>query len=133
VQLVTRLSESTGIEVPDLIRVFGKHLFSRFLELYPVFFEGIESSFEFVESVQNYVHLEVQKLYSDAELPTFACESTQPGRLFMNYHSSRPFGDLAEGLLYGCIDHFGDDITLQREDLASTEGTSVRFTLLVND
>jgi len=52
------------------------------------------------------IHVEVRKLYPDAELPTFTCDTSTPGRLTMLYRSSRPFADLAEGLIAGCIAHF---------------------------
>ena len=39
------------------------------------------------------------------------------------------FGDLAEGLMRGCIDHFGNSFELTREDISSSEETKVRFTV----
>ena len=46
----------------------------------------------------------------------------------MIYISTRPFADLAEGLIIGCIEHFGEKIDIQRENL-SEDGTSARFTV----
>jgi Haem-NO-binding len=127
-QLVTQLSQETGIAVPDLLRSFGKHLFGRFVATYPHFFVGIQSAFGFLESIERYIHVEVRKLYPNAELPSFTCTS-QPGQLTMVYRSPRAFADLAEGLIRGCTEHFGEHVEIQRDDLSGGQGTCVRFVL----
>jgi heme-NO-binding protein len=128
-QLVTHLSEITGMAVPDLVRAFGKHLFGRFVQGYPHFFEGLDSAFAFLQQVENYIHIEVKKLYPDAELPSFDCDASHPGQLVMTYKSSRPFADLAEGLIRGCIEHYGEDIELTSQDLSGAQRKHVCFIL----
>ncbi len=115
VTLVTGLSELTGTPVPELLNAFGRHLFGRFVTMFPSFFEGINSSVTFLESVQTYVHIEVRKLYNDAELPEFICETPEPGTLKMEYRSSRNLADFAEGLINGCLAHFGEDAEVRRD------------------
>jgi len=127
VSLVSNLSKRSGIPVPDLLRAFGKHLFVRFLALYPQFFEGIESSFAFMRKVDDYIHVEVRKLYPDAELPRIFCEAPNPQTLIVLYQSVRPMADLAEGLISGCTEHFNDCSSTLREDVQP--GTMARFTL----
>jgi hypothetical protein len=117
VALLTGLSEITAIPAPDLLRGFGRHLLKRFAETFPEFFEGVTSVFDFLPSVESYVHLEVKKLYPDAELPSFTCVSPEPGRLEMTYRSLRNLPDLAEGLILGTIEHFGESIDVQRESI----------------
>jgi hypothetical protein len=115
VTLVTNLSTLTGVAVPDLLKEFGRHLFKRFLISFPTFFEGIGSSLEFLPRVNDYVHMEVRKLYADAELPLFTCHFPAPGTMVMAYRSSRNLPDLAEGLILGCIEHFGEPLAVTRE------------------
>lgn len=129
VQLVTNLSQETDIPIPDLLCTFGKYLFGHFAAGYPQFFEGIEGAFPFIEKIDGYIHVEVRKLYPDAELPTFKCDTSKAGRLTVIYNSTRPFADLAKGLLMGCLEHFGEKADLQHEDLSNEQGTSARFTL----
>jgi sulfite reductase (ferredoxin) len=38
--------------------------------------------------------------------------------------------DLAEGLIRGCIDHFGDPVRVIREDLPGPPGTAARFAIV---
>lgn len=133
IKLVTRLSAETGVAVPDLVREFGRELFGQFHLKYADFFEGLHSTFEFLSKIEGYIHVEVRKLYSDAELPRFEISAPDARRLVLVYRSSRPFGDLAEGLIRGCIDHFGEKIDIQREDLSDSRETCVRFFLTKND
>ncbi len=67
--------------------------------------------------VESYVHLEVKKLYNDAELPSFTCVSPYPGKLEMTYRSSRHLPDLAEGLILGTADHFNERVEMKRESI----------------
>jgi hypothetical protein len=117
VTLVTGLSVLTGVAPADLVRAFGRHLFGRFAKLFPHFFVGFTSALDFLPRVESFVHLEVRKLYSDPELPTFSCVVPEPGRLEMTYHSSRNFADLAEGLILGCIEHFEDRLAVTRTEI----------------
>jgi hypothetical protein len=129
VQLVSHLSQETDIPIPELLRTFGEHLFTKFHASYPVFFEGINHAFDFLKNVEDYIHVEVRKLYPDAELPKIDYETPSDNQLVMIYSSSRPFGDLAEGLISGCIKHFGNSIGIARENLETNKITKVRFTL----
>lgn len=127
--LVEGLARETEIPAADLVRTFGKHMFGRFHEVHPNFFEGIDSAFAFLEKVENFIHVEVRKLYPDAELPAFTYEHPDPARFVMNYESSRPFADLAHGLILGCIEHYGEDISVDYQDLSGGQATSARFEL----
>jgi hypothetical protein len=123
--LVGALSDMTGVATPDLLREFGGHLFRRFVVAFPEFFEGIDSALDFLPRVEDYVHLEVRKLYPDAELPAFSCERPDPGTLVMAYRSHTNVPDLAEGLVIACVEHFGDPLDLVREDLPGDPPTTV--------
>ena len=131
--LATNLAAETGATKEELIRVFGEHLFTRFLSAYPHLFEGIDSALEFLRRVEDYIHVEVRKLYPDAELPTFQCWMASPAQLCMTYRSRRPFAALAEGLIRGCVEHFGERIDLEITDLSEGAGTAARFVLTKKD
>lgn len=126
--LVTQLSRAVDLPIPALVHAFGKHLFSRFVEGYPSFFKGIDSSMMFLSGIEDIVHAEVRKLYPTAQLPSFDIREQDNG-LVMHYRSSRPFADLAHGLLEGCIEHFADRVMLARADTPGREGFDAVFTL----
>lgn len=127
VALVTELSKETSIEVPDLLKVYGKHLFKRFFELYPDFFTDVDDAISFLAKVDQYIHVEVKKLYPDASLPNFEYEEVTSERLSFIYRSKHPFAIFAEGLIEGCVEHFGGGMSVVREDLDAKDGTAARF------
>jgi len=129
-QLVSALSELSDIPVSELVHQFGIHLFGCLSCAYPQFVDRDNSTFEFLQSIETYIHVEVRKLYPDAELPSFEYEYPEPEQMIMLYHSNRPFSDLALGLIEGCIAYFGENITIEREDLSSESGYSTRFHLI---
>jgi hypothetical protein len=133
IQLVSCLSQETGIPSAELVRAFGLHLFGRFHTIFPKYFEDVSSAFDFLQRVDHYIHVEVRKLYPDAELPSFDCDTSQPGCLRLTYRSSRPFAALAEGLIQGCVAHYGEAVDIAMEDLSDGAGTAARFLLTKKD
>ncbi len=127
VSLVGSLSKHTEIAVPDLVKIFGEHLFGRFAILYPDFMKSDPGVFEFLESVETYIHIEVKKLYPDAQLPTFDTERKNDDTLIMYYNSPHPFATLADGLLKGCMSHFNVDAEITMIDRSDGKGTSAEF------
>ena len=128
VALLVRLSAHSGIPVPRLLHTFGNYLFPKFAAGYGSFFEGVTDPFQFLSSIDQYIHVEVKKLYPDAELPKFYSSQPDPQTLVLEYHSERGMADFAHGLIEGCIRHFGEAVSLGRED-RSEDGTHTTFIL----
>jgi hypothetical protein len=122
VRLVMALSRATGLDTAELVHVFGQHLFQRFHTTYPAFFEGVDTAFDFLSRIDGVIHVEVRKLYPDAELPKLRCERVSEREMTLLYSSPRGFGDLAAGLIDGCIRHFGEQVSVRRTDLEKEAG-----------
>ena len=133
VQLVGHLSEQTRMPVPELLEAYGRYLFTRFVKAYPHLFVGATSVLDFLPRVHGYIHVEVRKLYPDAELPRLACQRLPDGRLEVIYRSERAFADFARGLILGCAEHFGERISIEQTNLDAETGTAVRFIVSVDD
>lgn len=129
VSLVVGLSQHTDVPVPDLLRHFGRYLFQGFLKSYRHLIVAAPESFTFLESVHNYIHVEVKKLYPDAELPSFDVERLDEKTLQMTYMSSRRMADLAYGLIEGAMMHYGDKATITKQAL-SEDGSKVQFVIV---
>ena len=127
--LVAKLSEETDVSETKLIQSFGTYLFARFYSGFPQFFENIDSAFSFLKSVEKFIHTEVKKLYNDAELPRIECIEPDKNKLVLVYKSGRGLAALAEGLIYGCIEHFKETIEVAKEDISGGKGQKVLFTL----
>lgn len=113
-RMVNHLSQATGVPEADLARAFGSYLLQSFSRLYAHFFEGVTNAFDMLARIDSYIHVEVRKLYGDAELPRVLFHKFDDGTVQVIYRSSRPFANVAEGLIRGCIAHFGDSIRVER-------------------
>src|SRR5262249_17170179 len=112
------LAAASGQSAELVLGPFGGHLFCSFARLYPAVFVHVSSSESFPSRINTYIPAEVKKLYPDARFPAFECRKIDAGGggLEMVYRSSRPLAALAEGLIRGCVAHFGDRIDVRRED-----------------
>lgn len=130
VQLVTHLSRETGIPVRDLLMHFGRHLFKRFAVVHPDHVLSYQTAFDLLRRLDGNIHVEVRKLYNDAELPSFTYEQLSDDSMVFIYSSHRKLADFAQGLIEGCIAHFDESLRIEREDLPEDQtGARTRFTL----
>jgi hypothetical protein len=120
VNMVVELSGKTNIAVPDLIKTFGHHLASVFSTKFSAFFEEVSSTIEFLKRIDNHIHVEVAKLYPDAELPEFSFDDSDDDVFYLNYASTRGLADLAHGLIEATSQHYQESFDIERHD--STDG-----------
>lgn len=128
VNLVVNLSHQSNIPVPDLLRAFGGYLFKTFTKTYHHFIEKAPDAFTFLGFIHDYIHVEVKKLYPDAELPHFDIMRPNENTLIMNYSSARKMADLAYGLIEGCLEHYGEKASITQENI-NDDGSSVKFVI----
>ncbi len=113
VKIVVAFSEFSGLS-PDVLQTkFGHWMMGFFIQHYPEFFEKKDSAFALLESVDQEIHVEVRKLYPDAELPRFDTARRGDNTLEMVYSSPRPLHAFCQGLIEACLLHFDEkgDIT----------------------
>ncbi len=86
----------------------------------------------FLECLDHYVHVELRKLYPEAQLPRFFCHRPSPEQLLMDYASARHLADLAHGLIEATLENYGRTGTIARHDIVRKSQPSVRFTLTLH-
>jgi hypothetical protein len=128
VNLLISLSEKINVEIPQLLEVFGNHLFYRFVELYPDFIQKSTSLFDFIDKIDQYIHVEVKKLYPDAELPKIIVNKRTEDFMDMTYKSERKLGNFAFGLLSAASDYFEVPLDIEMNSI-SADGSEVQFFL----
>ena len=128
-ELAQRLSRLTSVPAPQLFREFGQYLYSRLAGQYARMCVAYKDCLTLMEHVHTHIHHEVRKLYPDAETPTLKAERIDADHLVLHYESARGFADLAEGLIRGCAEHFGENITVTRDDALHARGTHACFRL----
>jgi hypothetical protein len=129
INLVVNLSKQTNISIADLLHTFGKYLFKTFTKSYHHFIEKAPDAFSFLTSIHGYIHVEVKKLYPDAELPHFEIQQPNSHTLIMVYSSVRKMADLAYGLIEGCMEHYGEKVSITQEIL-NDDASLVKFVIV---
>lgn len=130
VAMVVALGAHCGTPAPEVTKSFGVHLFNHFVESHADTLGNVKMTVELLGQVENRIHVEVRKLFPDAELPTIRFTRIDESTAEVIYQSTSPFANLAEGLIASAIAHFGDPIELDREYLAPEDGTHAKFVLV---
>ena len=112
--IVVKLHEHSKIPIPDLLEVFGEYLFEKLLGSHPQF-KGVTDIIDFLENVETYIHIEVKKLYPDAELPKFDIVSKDDKSFTFYYISTKQLHHLAKGLIVGASKYFDQPIDIQMD------------------
>ena len=128
VSLIVSLSQHSGIDVPEIITQFGESLAVSFKRDFPAYYEDVDY-FDFVERVESHIHIDVLKLYPDAELPRFKTVSRDEDVLVIDYISSRSLEHLALGLLTGSARHFNKTANVSMRVFEDNGQRIVRFTI----
>ncbi len=124
--LLQTLAAETGTSLPIWLNVFGHHLFGVFTRYYAHFLTGVSGTFDLLQQIEGYIHVEVRKLYPDAELPQFVTSRPEADTLEMLYRSERRLSDLACGLMEAAFAHYGEQASITRTPLNADE-SEVRF------
>ena len=133
--LVVHVSEATQIPISKLVKSFGAALFKDLASAHAEMIAGYQSPIELLSEIESVIHVDVRKLYDNSELPRFDVQQRDGDRqIKLEYSSSRPFADLAEGLIYGCLDHYGlkESSSVLREDI-QPDGTHSVFNVRTDD
>lgn len=127
-QLLTNLSGETNISVSDLLLTYGEHFFGVIKRDYASMLDSYDSPLAMLASIENHIHVEVRKIYPDAQLPTFEIIEQSDTSLKMIYTSSRAMYMFGLGLMNSTFTHFNTkskiDVVKLKED-----GTQVEFSI----
>ncbi len=114
--MVVELHKQSEIPVSDLLTLFGKHLGEQFALKFSSFFEEAGSTVELLKTVDEHIHVEVRKLYPDAQLPKFSYETDKDdGHFILNYESVRPLAEVAYGLILKTSEYYKETFNVAME------------------
>lgn len=125
-QLLNHLSTKTNISIDDLLLVYSEHFFSVIEDSYPGLLASYKDPIEMISSIENHIHVEVRKIYPDAELPTFIVKEKNKDSLIMIYKSSRAMHHFGLGLMNKTFEYFNSKASIVLEKIKEN-GTEVRF------
>lgn len=130
--LISNLGAKVEIEIDTLIYTFGHFLFTSLGRAHPDVIKSYSTPLGLLYSIEDHIHVHVQKLYPDAELPTFKILERTDTSLSMVYASSRGLYRLAHGLIEKCFEHFNSSALVTYE-LLKEDGTEVKFDIIQNE
>ncbi|WP_047550197.1 heme NO-binding domain-containing protein [Psychroserpens sp. Hel_I_66] len=130
-QLLQHLSKRTNISIDNLLLVYGEHFFNVIENSYPGLLATYKDPIEMISSIENHIHVEVRKIYPDAELPTFKVIEKKENALIMDYKSSRAMHHFGLGLMNKTFEHFNSTAVIELEKIKD-DGTEVRFIINKN-
>lgn len=94
----------------EVLRWFGREAMPMLAARYPRYFAGYGSARSFVLAVNGVVHPEVGQMYPDTNAPALNFSDEPDGSLTMSYGSERKLCALAQGLIEGAAEHFGETL-----------------------
>ena len=109
--LVTAAAEVAGVTEPEALVLVGRKGFARLGGRHAELLDGADSWMDVLAQLDGIIHPEVQKIYPDAEVPSFRTSSGDR-TMQLRYESSRNLCPLAEGLILGLGDHFATELTV---------------------
>jgi len=127
--LLTNLSERTNIEINDLLKVYAHHFFRVIEDSYSDILKMYKGPLDMLSSIESHIHVEVRKIYPDAELPRFSIAEQTEDTLIMEYFSSRSMYAFAHGLMEKTFQHYNHSATITYE-LLKEDGSHVKFVIL---
>jgi len=130
-QLLQNLQTKTGISIDNLLLIYGEHFFSVIETNYKDLLSSYNDPIEMLASINNHIHVEVRKIYNDAELPTFIIKEKTKQTLILIYKSSRSMHHFGLGLMNKTFEHFNSKATIVLEKIKK-DGTEVKFIITKN-
>lgn len=126
VGLLSALSKLSNTPTEQLLLTFGAYLFGKLAQAYPAVLPDDDSLFGLLKGLDGIIHVEVKKLYPQAQLPTFTYTQPNDSTLVMDYISQRRLTPLAKGLMMGASKHFNTPVEI---DWEAVSDTTDRFTI----
>jgi len=133
-ELVTMLSfvcNKTKDSAEFLLEEFGKFVFPYLIGKHSYITKEYKNPLDLIAGIETHIHIEVKKLYEDAELPEFRLVEKQDNKLVMIYHSKRGLTYFAIGLMKQSFKYFKmkGNVSIDKE----YEGNGVKFIVEVRN
>jgi Haem-NO-binding len=113
VALANAAADRLNSPVEDVLRTLGRIAFEPLLSRYTGFLEESASLREFLPTINELIHPQVLKLYPGASVPRFVLHENGDD-IELDYLSVRNMCGLAEGLVLGAADHYGETVAVDQ-------------------
>tara|TARA_B100002049_G_C15926608_1_gene310361 strand:- start:73 stop:621 length:549 start_codon:yes stop_codon:yes gene_type:complete len=126
-KLLGVLVEKTGKPADVLLHDFGYYLFGKLAAHHGSVMGTTPNIIELLYHLDDDIHMQVKRLYPDADLPTFNVLGKTANEITVEYISHRELVSLAEGLIDSAADFFENSII--RETTKTSKDCTYEFTV----
>ena len=127
--ITNKAVEKLGITLPEALRAFGKFSFLQMGKKFPDFLKPYDHPKPFLKTIESVIHVEVKKLYQDADPPRFIYKEPAANRLTIKYESKRRLCQYMEGLIDGVADFYKSPIQYKQKTCMLEGGGECEFDL----
>jgi hypothetical protein len=131
VSLLTYVSQKTNVNPEILLEKFGAFVFPYLIGKHSYIIENFDNPIDLIGGIENHIHIEVRKLYNDADLPTFRVVEKTTKKLTVIYNSSKGLTFFAIGLMKETLNHFNVNGTVTIDKSFDTK-KGVKFNIELN-
>ena len=114
--IATHVCEHTDTSIENLIGEFARFLLQAFHSMHPEYFTNADDLMQFLDSIEQLIHKDVRKLYSDAVPPDVHLERHEDGSATLHYSSHRPMAPLAHALVLASSEMFNEPVDIESVD-----------------
>ncbi len=111
------LIKKTGKSANSLLYDFGYYLFGKLGAVHAEVLANADDILDMLAHLDSDIHVQVKKLYPDADLPRFTVLSRTDSTMRLQYYSERELYALAEGLMDAAAAHFGCELERETHQL----------------
>lgn len=128
--LIEAFSTTSNIPAGELERRFGHWVMDAFRKGYPELFVKYGNASDMLEAIEDDIHVEVRKLYPDADLPSIKTVRQEDDRILLKYRSDRPLAAFCLGLIEACFSEFSEKASIEMEDKTEAGRGEATFTII---
>lgn len=116
--IVAAASNATGMSTDEVLVAVGRKALAHLADRVPGLLEDCTCAFDMLRIIHDVIHVEVRKVYQDSNPPEFIYTKVSENQVRLAYKSPRMLDALAEGLVYGVGDRFGEELSIIRRPQA---------------
>lgn len=131
--LVANASRMAGLEPATALRAFGRFAFPRLALSLPDLRAEYETPRELLRNVDDIIHVEVRKLWPEAETPRILVLEESEAAMRVRYVSERGLCAVFEGLVAGLGDFFTVSIESEHLECLHDGANACEFEIRIGD
>lgn len=124
----------SGLKPELALEEFGKFVFPYLMGKHSYIIENYEDPLDLISGIENHIHIEVKKIYEDAELPKFTLVEKTEKQIIIIYQSKKGLTFFAIGLIKQTLNHFKVKGSVSITEIVNgKDNNAVKFTVTVED